>query len=105
MPATLEDLTRLKRIAPVGDFDDAELLALIDATGITGAAAELWAANVSATANLVDITESGSSRKNSQVHDKAKAMAEYYRNLYAAELEALNPVDTTPKARTRVMRR
>jgi hypothetical protein len=105
VPATLEDLTRLKRLAPVGDFDDAELLALIDSKGITGAAAELWDVNVSATASLVDITESGSSRKNSQAHDKAKEMAEYYRNLYAAELELLNPVDTTPRALTRPMRR
>lgn len=105
MPASLEDLTHLKRLAPVGGLDDAELLVLIEAKGITGAAAELWSINVSATATLVDITESGSSRKNSQVHEKAKEMAEYYRGIYQAELDAVSPADTAPKARTRVIRR
>jgi hypothetical protein len=86
--ASQEDLKKLKRLAPEGDFTDAELGVLIDARGINGAAAELWGAQASATASLVDITESGSSRKNSQAHDKAKEMLEYYSGIYAAEQEA-----------------
>ena len=99
--ASPADLKKLKRIAPQGDFTDAEIQALIDDKGINGAAVELWAANVSATASLVDITESGSSRKNSQAHDKAKEMLELYTNLAADELV----VASGPVARTRVMRR
>ena len=100
--ATPADLKKLIRIAPKGDFTDAEMQALIDAKGINGAAAELWAANVSATASLVDISESGSSRKNSQAHDKAKEMLELYTNLALADEPA---ADSAPTARTRVMRR
>jgi len=101
--ASPAELTRLQRIAPQGDFTDAEISALIDAKGINGAAADLWGAQTSATASLVDITESGSSRKNSQAHDKAKQMLEYYAGLYAGEQDAL--VNTGPTARTRTMRR
>lgn len=101
--ATQEELKRLVRIAPKGEFTDAELVVLIDAKTITGAAADLWAAEAKATASLVDISESGSSRKNSQAHDKAKSMQEYYVNLYAASLAASG--STAPKARTRAMRR
>jgi hypothetical protein len=101
--ATPSDVKQLGRIAPTGDYTDAELLALVDAKTINGAAAELWAAEAKATASLVDTSESGSSRKNSQAHDKAKSMQEYYAGLYAADLVVT--VDTAPKARTRVMRR
>jgi hypothetical protein len=101
--ASRTDITRLQRIAPQGDFTDAELSALIDAKGINGAAADLWGAQTSATASLVDVTESGSSRKNSQAHDKAKEMLEYYAGIYAGEQAALlNPGRT---ARSRPMRR
>jgi hypothetical protein len=99
--ATPSDLKKLKRIAPQGDFTDAEMQSLIDVKGINGAAVELWAANVSATASLVDITESGSSRKNSQAHDKAKEMLALYTNLAAEDAAVV----AGPAARTRVMRR
>ena len=98
--ATSADLTKLQRIAPAGDFTEAEMSALIDAKGINGAAAELWAARASATASLVDVTESGSSRKNSQAHDKAKEMLELYTNLVEAEVTVGGRT-----ARTRAMRR
>ena len=95
------ELKTLKRIAPQGDFSEAEMQSLIDAKGINGAAVDLWAANVSATATLVDISESGSSRKNSQAHDKAKEMLELYTNLAALD----SPGSSGPTATTRVMRR
>lgn len=84
--ATIEDLKQLKRIAPAGDYDTDELMTLIDEKGINGAAAELWQVQVSATASLVDVTESGSSRKMSQVHDRAKEQYAYYLNLATEEV-------------------
>ena len=101
--ASHAQLIQIKRIAPPGDFTDAELGTLIDAKGINGAAADLWATEASATASLVDITESGSSRKNSQAHDKAKAMLELYTGLHTAEIAAAG--DTRPTARTRRLTR
>lgn len=86
MPATVEDIKRLKRIAPQGPYNDAELLDLFNAKGLNGAAAELWQTEVSATARLVDVSESGSSRKMSQAHERALAQFEYYSRLYEAEL-------------------
>jgi hypothetical protein len=100
--ATIEDLKHLKRIAPKGDHDDGELLELIDAVGMNGAAAELWQVNVSVTASLVDVTESGSSRKLSQAHDRAVSQYEYYRNLFEGETA---PPDLSGTAITRLMRR
>jgi len=99
--ASQTELVKLKRIAPVGEYTDAELSTLIDVKGMNGAAADLWAAEASATASLVDITESGSSRKNSQAHATAKEMLELYSNLYATEQVAT----TASTARSRVMTR
>jgi hypothetical protein len=98
--ASTADLIKLKRIAPVGEFTDAELGLLFDTQGINGAAAEMWAAEAKATSALVDITESGSSRKNSQAHTTAKEMLELYSNLVAAEQEVLPGTGRTAFSRT-----
>jgi hypothetical protein len=102
MTATIEDVRHLKRIAPAGPYDDAELIQLIDDKGMNGAAAELWQVQVSASASLVDVTESGSSRKLSQAYDRAKSEYEYYLNLAEAEVA---PPDLSGTAISRLMTR
>lgn len=84
--ATPEDIAalRLKINEPddVEPYTDAKLDALIDAaSGDTDAvAADIWAQKASQYAELVDISEAGSSRKNSQLYKNALEMAAHFRS-------------------------
>jgi hypothetical protein len=98
--ATVDELRELHVLGPEMDADDAVLGALIDALGLNGALARLWAEQASKTAVLVDITESGSSRKMSQLHSQAANLAASYRSLAEAE-----GTSTTSTATTRRMSR
>jgi hypothetical protein len=62
------------------EFEDAELGGHIDAAGgdLRAAAGTVWAVKASRLAGLVDVTEGSSSRKMSQLHQQALAMAKYY---------------------------
>lgn len=83
----------------VGDtnYSDQELAELIVAKdgSLNGAAAFIWQGKVTESVGLVDISESGSSRKMSNVHTQNLAMAEYYRGL------ADNDSDTAVNGRRR----
>lgn len=100
--ATVEQLQELRDLGPEVDENDAALGALIDDRGLNGALAHLWAKRASETAHLVDVTESGSSRKMSLIHAQANNLAGRYQQLADAE----NPPPTpTLTARTRAIRR
>jgi len=100
--ATVDELQGLRDLGPEVDEDDGALGALIDQLGFNGALARLWAKRASETAHLVDVTESGSSRKMSLIHTQATNLASRYQALAAAEAPA---GVTTSMARTRAIQR
>lgn len=92
--ATVDDLRELRDLGPAVDLDDAVLGGLIDDLGLNGALARLWAQRASSTANLVDITESGSSRKMSGIHSQAASLAARYKALADEEAAVTKPTNT-----------
>jgi len=84
--AEMTDILRLRRM--VGELTDAEpwtdqvLSDMIDSVDdLNQAALEIWEAKAAASAAYVDTTESGSSRRLSQVNEQALKMLDYYRGL------------------------
>ncbi len=77
--ATESEILRLRRAADIPEDDpiytDEVLGAMIDELGFNMAACTLWREKASSYAGLVDITESGSSRRFSQLYSQALAMA------------------------------
>lgn len=81
--ATADDIAALRRAIdePVNaePYTDAYLSGLLDASGtVDHAASTVWTNKAAATASLVDVSESGSSRKLSDLNRNALAMAEFY---------------------------
>jgi hypothetical protein len=87
--ATVQELARLRdMIAEVDDtdgWDDATLETYINqtlntngTTNLRAAAADVWAAKAAKFSELVDVTESSSSRRNSQIFEHARKMADSY---------------------------
>ena len=81
--ATADDVELLKRLGSAAheNYNDVALGVMIDTLTMNGAAAQLWRETASSTTQLVDVSESGSSRKMSDVHKNAVAMADYYQSL------------------------
>jgi hypothetical protein len=78
--ATQDQLDALHRVTGISASDttytDELLSALIDLQGsVSGAAAAIWREKAATFAGMVDTTESGSSRKLSQLSDNALKMA------------------------------
>src|SRR5687768_1134743 len=90
--AELADIARLRRL--IGEPDDAEpwtdlvLSEIIDNNDdLNSAALEVWEGKLADSAGMVDTTESGSSRKLSQLSDQAAKMVAYYKGLVAPPLQ------------------
>lgn len=84
-------------------WTDARLTALIDANSdsfgipdLRAAAADVWTSKAADSAVLVDVSENGSSRKLSDVHKNALAMAKLYRGESAGLIAVLS---TRPRTR------
>lgn len=88
--ATVAELARLRNMIAEPDgsegWSDARLEEFIAAalnadgtTNLRAAAAEIWEAKAADAAELVDVTESSSARRNSQYFDHAQKMAMSYR--------------------------
>jgi hypothetical protein len=80
------DIARLRRL--IGEAEDTEpwtdavLAAIIDdAIDLNTAALEVWESKAAEFASFVDTTESGSSRRMSQMHEQALKMVAHYRGL------------------------
>lgn len=77
--ATESEILRLRRAADIPEDDpvytDEVLGALIDEFGFNISARNIWREKASSYAALVDTTESGSSRRMSQLYSQALAMA------------------------------
>ena len=82
----LTPVQELRGMVGETSLSDEELSEILVAKGtLNAAAAYIWAQKVTNTVGLVDISESGSSRKMSNVHTQTMAMAEYYRTLAEGE--------------------
>jgi hypothetical protein len=100
--ATSAQISHCKQIMPRPiSLTDAQIGDIIDKEGsVESAAARFWEAKAAETAGLVDITESGSERKNSQVAKQAQDMAKYWR-----EKADMNAPVTAHSPRTRLIER
>lgn len=88
--ATPEELAQLKLMVGPELLTDAEFELIIDLNeNLTAAAAQVWEIRAGRYHGLVDITESGSSRKMSDLHKNALAMAANYRAQIIAVVEAI----------------
>lgn len=81
--ASAEQIAELRRKVSEPDestYTDVVLSNKIDAAGsdVDAVAVSIWQDKASMYAELVDISEAGSSRKNSQLMTQALRMAEYY---------------------------
>lgn len=86
MAASPEDILLVRRMTGEtdsdSDYSDADIIAYVaSATGnLRAAAAQIWDEKAAASAPLVDVTESGSSRRLSQAHANALTMAKGLRD-------------------------
>lgn len=91
--ATEDEIEQLRRMTDTDDSNDvytAEVLSTyIDNLGgdLAAAAGAVWSEKAASYAGLVDVTESGSSRRLSQLHDHALKMRNHF-----------TPPDTVPDA-------
>lgn len=94
--ASLEDIATLRELINEPDdsngWTDERLGGLLD-SGLTlnGAAGRAWVLKAGQYSTLVDVAESGSSRKLGDMHKNALAMAARYQALEEAEGEAVAP--------------
>lgn len=90
--ATTEEVANLRRMVAEpteATYSNLALSAILDAApSAYHAAASIWQEKAGTYAELVNTSESGSSRSNSQLHQNALNMAKHYRDL-------ANPVVTT----------
>lgn len=70
-----------------GAFSDAKLIGILNDNDldVNLAASEVWSQKASKLADLVDVSESGSSRKLGDLYKQALAMAEHYAGVSKAE--------------------
>lgn len=104
--ATVLELARLRDMINEPDqengWDDERLESFIARTtnangsvNLRSAAAEIWEAKAAAASELVDVTESSSSRRQSQYFDHASKMAARYRDPLPSD-----PTATTGRTRS-----
>lgn len=83
--ASLEEVEELRLLVDIVSTDapytDEYLGTLIDTYGMDTAAATIWRQKAAAASTLVDMSESGSSRKLSQIRDAALGMAGHFDNI------------------------
>jgi len=108
--ATVEELARLRDMVGEPDQEDgwtderleSFLARTLNANGtvnLRAAAAEVWGAKAAQLAELVDVTEASSSRRNSQVFDHAQKMALQYASAVT------DPTSLVGRTRSVAMRR
>lgn len=85
-------LVRENTAEPTQDpYTDAAILALLDREGSVRAASyAIWRNKAARYSQLVDTSESGSSRRNSQLHSNALAMMKMYEPVSVEEASAVS---------------
>lgn len=100
--ATVEEITQAKSMVPDTTLSDAEIGAIIDASEcLNQAVGKIWGQLAGVLANLVNISEAGSSRSMGQLSDNALKMAKYYADLGCGAI----PGETTSRTRIRQIER
>jgi len=95
--ATTDQISQLKLLIGDTELTDDQLATIIDSEAdIQGAAAQAWQVTAAQYADLVNISEAGSSRSLGQLHQNALDMAKYYRGLSS-------PTGTEPGAPRRTV--
>lgn len=97
--ATPEQLAQFRRmigeLTNAAPWDDAYCTQVIDASSsLNAAATRAWEEKAAIYAGMIDTTESGSSRRLSQLQAQALNMAGYYRKLTEGEAEGEDPTLT-----------
>lgn len=99
--ATEDEILALRQMVDETDddcdgWDDESLSAIIDGTdSLNVAASQVWYLKAGKFANLVDVSESGSSRKLSDLMKNAQAMGKLYSDMdVPVEEEASGPIIT-----------
>lgn len=78
----IADVRRMADEPGTETYSDSAISALVDGSAsLEAAAASIWQVKAGQYASLVDTSESGSSRKMSQLHSNALKMYEFYNNL------------------------
>lgn len=93
--AQIADLRRKISESDETTWTDDALAALIDAANgdLDSVASSIWEEKAASYAELVDISEAGSSRKNSQLYSNALKMAKHYGDADAADDDPVAGVD------------
>ena len=98
--ASAEDIATLRRITnePGNDqYTDEALSAYLDAEGsVDAAAAVIWEEKAARASNLVNVSESGSSRSLNQIYSNALEMAKFYSGRANDTVESSTAPFTTP---------
>lgn len=93
--ATADQIAQLRKLLSDDEepyqFTDEELGTAIDGMGMNAAAADFWRQKSASYAELVDVSESGSSRKLSDLSKNALAMAGYFDGQVQAETGGVRP--------------
>lgn len=96
-----DEVARLRAVVGDTELTDADLAAILVTMGsFDAAAAEVWGRKAASFASLVDVSESGSSRKLSDLHRNALAMQKMFTDRVAATAA---PVASSSRARTRAI--
>lgn len=102
--ATTEQIAAVRDM--IGEPDDTngwtddKIAEFIDTTkSLRFAASDIWASKASKFSNLVDISESGSSRKMSGLLDNALKLAKAFRDGELAEDGGVDPLANRPRTR------
>lgn len=96
-----DDYLRLRRMTGETqdkiNYTDADLdiLILASAGNLNVAAASIWREKAAGYADLVDISEAGSSRKNSDLYNRAQAQADYFSKASTAGVALVEGFSTT----------
>lgn len=104
--ATVEEVAQLRRMVAEPDdttYTDEMLGAIIDGYGegaapLAASAQDVWLQKAASYADLVNISEGGSSRSNGQLHTNALTMA----RIYGVQVETAE--GSGPAGRTRIAR-
>ena len=94
----IEELRRLTGESDTENYSDAQFSTFITNAGsVTAAAAAVWAEKMAMYADLVNMSEGGSSRSNSDLFEHAKQMRDHFQSIIDAPVVVPAAFTTTRK--------
>ena len=99
---SVKDLLPSKALEDEG-WDDAKITVYLDAgKSVSGVLLQYWDARSAQLYQMIDVSESGSSRSLGKIYDNAKSMAEYWRDRVKSEKEDEKAEETEAAQYTRL---